>query len=158
MSIVLTRVDSRLIHGQVAVAWVKNVNAKKIMVIDDETSNDEMQRMLLELATPSGVSTAIYNLKEGAEALKTEDTTQQNTMVILKNPDAILFLIENGVILDSVNIGGMYFEEGKNKIEKALFVSEHDLEVFRALKEKGVKLYYQVAPMNKKQDLYTLID
>ena len=34
-NIVLTRVDSRLIHGQVMTKWVNQVQANKIVVVSD---------------------------------------------------------------------------------------------------------------------------
>lgn len=158
MAIVLTRVDGRLIHGQVAVAWTRNVSAEKIIVIDDETANDDMQRTLVELATPSGVTVEVYDLEGGAKAIKNGGADQQNTMLIVKKPDTVLALIERGVSIDAVNIGGMYHEEGKKQIDKALYVDDQDIEVFKKLSEKGAELFYQVAPMTKKQDLFALID
>lgn len=157
MAIVLTRVDGRLIHGQVAVAWTRNVNAEKIIVIDDETADDEMQSMLVELAAPSGAETEIYNLANGIEALKNGGGEKQNTMLIIKKPDTVLALIERGIQINSVNIGGMYYEKDKVKIDKALFVDKKDQDTFKKLQSKGVELFYQVAPLTKKQPLFSLL-
>lgn len=157
MAIVFTRIDGRLIHGQVAVAWIRNVGAEKIIVIDDETANDEMQSMLAELAAPSGVTVKIYGLAEGAESIKDNRETKQKTMLIVKEPITILKLIEKGVRLDSINVGGMYYKTGKEKIDKALFVDDHDRRVFNQLREKGVELFYQMAPMHKKKDIFSLL-
>ncbi|WP_062108705.1 PTS system mannose/fructose/N-acetylgalactosamine-transporter subunit IIB [Bacillus niameyensis] len=157
MAIVFTRVDGRLIHGQVAVAWIRNVGSEKIMVIDDEVANDEMQRMLLELAVPAGVTVEIYGLAEGADSIKNGTANKQKTMLIVKEPSAVLELVEKGVHFDSVNIGGMYYQKGKEQIDKALFVDDRDREVFNQLREKGVELFYQIAPMHKKRDLFSLL-
>lgn len=158
MAIVLTRVDGRLIHGQVATVWTRNVGAEKILVIDDETANDEMQTMLLEMATPSGVSARVSGIEKGIELLKSGWAEKQKTMVIVKEPKTVLELLKQEISLNTVNIGGMYFEEGKKQLDKALFVDHQDLNVLKEIKEKGVELYYQVAPMNKKQDLFSLIN
>ncbi len=40
MSIVLARIDDRLIHGQVMTSWLNYTGANKIIVIDDVTAND----------------------------------------------------------------------------------------------------------------------
>ncbi|MCJ7843105.1 PTS sugar transporter subunit IIB [Lederbergia sp. NSJ-179] len=157
MAIVFTRVDGRLIHGQVAVTWTRNVGAEKIIVIDDETAGDETQRMLVELAVPVGVTVEIYNVEDGATAIKEGAADEQKTMLITKKPDTILSLLNLGITIDPINIGGMYHESGKTKIEKALFVDDHDRDIFKQLQEKDATLFYQMAPMNKKQDLFSLL-
>lgn len=158
MAIVLTRIDGRLIHGQVAVAWTRNVNAEKIIVIDDETANDEMQSMLVELAAPASVVVEVYDVNAGIEAIKSGVAEKQKTMLITKTPETVLTLIKQGISIDSVNIGGMYYEEGKEKIDKALFVNESDRKVFKELNQKEVELFYQVAPLTKKTDLFSLLN
>lgn len=158
MAIVLTRVDGRLIHGQVALAWTRNVGAEKIIVIDDDIVNDEMQRMLLELAVPSGVTVEIYNIAKGSQVIKDVGADKKKTMLIIKKPDIVLELIEKGISIASVNIGGMYYEEGKKQVDKALFVDDEDIQVFKKIQENRVELFYQVAPMTKKQDLFSILD
>lgn len=49
-NIVLTRVDNRLIHGQVATNWLKTYNANLCIVADDAVAEDSMQQTLLKLA------------------------------------------------------------------------------------------------------------
>lgn len=157
MAIVLTRVDGRLIHGQVALAWTRNVGAEKIIVIDDDVVNDEMQRMLLELAAPSGVTVEIYDIAKGSQVIKNVEADKKKTMLIIKKPDTVLELIERGISIASINIGGMYYEEGKKQVDKALFVDERDIQIFKEIQEKGIELFYQVAPMTKKQDLFSIL-
>lgn len=158
MAIVLTRVDGRLIHGQVALAWTRNVGAEKIIVIDDDIVNDKMQRMLLELAAPSGVTVEIYDIAKGSQVIKDVEANKKKTMLIFKKPDTVLELIEKGISIVSVNIGGMYYEEGKKQVDKALFVDERDIQIFKKIQENRIELFYQVAPMTKKQDLFSILD
>ncbi len=49
MPIVLTRIDNRLIHGQVAVSWCSEVNANLIVVVDDKVCGDKTQQLLLDI-------------------------------------------------------------------------------------------------------------
>ena len=44
------RVDERLIHGQVAMAWTRDLGIQGIMVADDEAASNEMQKMTLKMA------------------------------------------------------------------------------------------------------------
>src|SRR5690625_3345424 len=104
MAIVLTRVDGRLIHGQVAVAWTRNVNAEKIIVIDDETAKDEMQKTLVRLAAPSGVSVQIYSVEEGVDVVKSMSSNRTRTMLIVKYQETIIKLINDGICINLFNI------------------------------------------------------
>src|SRR5699024_10007818 len=158
MSIVLTRVDGRLLHGQVAVAWSKEVKANKIVIIDEDTFNDEMGKSLIELAAPTNVEVKVFGIDKGIEAIKQEKDDPNNTILIVKNLETILVLINSGITLNKINIGGMYYEKGKKKIDKALFINEQDKNDIKKLKEKGVSMFYQVAPMTKKKDIFSLIN
>ena len=69
-NIVMTRVDARLIHGQVAVRWTKVLLAKKIVVIDNKSAADEFLKELLLLAAPNGVEVKVWNEQEALEEWK----------------------------------------------------------------------------------------
>ena len=60
----LFRIDDRLIHGQVAMAWSKAANADIIIAVDKTAANDQLQKMALLLAKPSGVEAKIIDPKD----------------------------------------------------------------------------------------------
>ncbi|MFK9093806.1 PTS system mannose/fructose/N-acetylgalactosamine-transporter subunit IIB [Bacillus salipaludis] len=157
MAIVLARIDGRLIHGQVAMPWTKAVQAEKIVVIDDQAANDEVQKMMLEFGAPSSVIVEIYNNKEGVDALKSGTAENHRTMIVVRGPDTMLYLIKQGISLEEINVGGMYYEEGKEQFEKALYVNKYEIEIFKKIKELQVPMYYQIAPLNKRHDLFSII-
>ena len=39
-NVVLTRIDDRLIHGQVVTGWVKKTECSRILVVDDQVAKD----------------------------------------------------------------------------------------------------------------------
>ncbi len=59
--IIHIRIDDRLIHGQVATMWTNNLGATRIMVINDEVANNDLQKSVLRMAAPSNVSTSIIS-------------------------------------------------------------------------------------------------
>ena len=72
MSVVLARVDQRLIHGIVVTQWAAYTKAKRLMVVDDEVSQDETMKAGMKISKPAGTSmsiissdTAIENFKAG---------------------------------------------------------------------------------------------
>ena len=66
-NVVMTRVDARLIHGQVAVRWTKVLQAKKIVVVDNKSAADDFLTELLLLAAPQGVTVQVMNEAKALE-------------------------------------------------------------------------------------------
>lgn len=157
MKICLARVDERLIHGQVAVAWARITGSDQLIVVSDEAAQDEMQKILLEMATPAGVKLLILPVKEAASKLKSRDLPGNNVILVFKKPEDVLYLVKEGVQIPVLNIGGMYFKPNRTQFKKALFLSEADIETLKELSSLGVKLEYQVSPMNDKEDVLMII-
>ena len=67
MTIVGCRIDGRLIHGQVANLWTTKLNVSRIMVIDDEVAQNDIEKSGLKLATPPGVKLSILPVAKAAE-------------------------------------------------------------------------------------------
>ncbi|MGB9780846.1 PTS sugar transporter subunit IIB [Caldanaerobacter sp.] len=153
MGIIFWRVDGRLIHGQIAIAWARLLNVDEIAVISDEVVNDEFQKNLLELAVPPGVKLTVCSVKKAKELIEKEYFKGKRTMVVFKYIKEAVQLVKEGINIPSLNIGGIYYSEGKTQYNKALSLDENDIKDLKFLKEKGVELFYQVAPMNEKEPL-----
>lgn len=155
MSIALTRIDERLIHGQVAYSWSVAYQVDEIVVVDDQIVNDEMQKMLLEMAVPEGKAFKLLSIMEAVDYLKGNNSTK--TFLVVKTPQVILDLVKSGVAFESINVGGMYFKAEKEEITKTVYVSEDEKIIFRELGTKGVLLDLRTAPGDKSIDLLTKI-
>lgn len=153
MSIVLARVDGRMIHGQVANAWCRLLNVDEIVVINDEARNDEMQATLLEFAVPPGVDFHLKSVAEAADLLKGSQLKGSKTMLIFKELQDAKGIMDAGFKLKELNIGGMYYQEGKTQKDKALYLSHQDELDLRTILELGTKIFYQVAPMNDAKEI-----
>ena len=55
----LTRIDFRLIHGQVMTRWVAKYEIESIVVIDDRSAKSPILKKILLGAAPSGVKMCI---------------------------------------------------------------------------------------------------
>ena len=86
-NVVMTRVDARLIHGQVAVRWTKVLQAKKIVVVDNKSAADDFLTELLLLAAPQGVTVQVMNEAKALEEWKKDGYGEQNTIIIFQNID-----------------------------------------------------------------------
>lgn len=96
LNIVLTRIDDRLIHGQVVTAWAKITKGNYIMVIDDEVAQDEFMISILKMAAPNSFKIGVYTIEEASKILQGEDTGER-VILLMKRPETVLNLINNGV-------------------------------------------------------------
>ena len=96
MAIIHTRVDSRLIHGQVASMWTNHLGATRIMVIDDQAASEETTKMSLKLATPYGVALSVLPVEKAAARIKAGAYEGQRVFLIVRSPDTLLELLKRG--------------------------------------------------------------
>ena len=80
-NIVLSRVDSRLIHGQVITKWIKQYPAKRIMIIDDELAKDSFMAEIYMMAAPTGIKVEIVSVESAGKKLQ---ETDENVFILYK--------------------------------------------------------------------------
>ncbi|MBW6411446.1 PTS system mannose/fructose/N-acetylgalactosamine-transporter subunit IIB [Clostridium weizhouense] len=152
LNIVLTRIDDRLIHGQVATAWSKITKATKIIVIDDAVAKDPFMEMVLKSAAPSSIKVEIYGVNDAINALNKDDDGER-IIVLVKTPMPILSLVKAGVGIKKLNLGGMGAKQGRKQFYKNISVSEEEKCAFKELMELGVNVYVQIVPDAKQISL-----
>ncbi|TWN45295.1 PTS system fructose-specific EIIB component [Bacillus licheniformis] len=157
MKIVLARIDDRFIHGQVLTRWIKIHAADRIIVVSDEVAQDEMRKTLILSVAPSNVKASAVSISKMAKAFHSpryEDTT---AMLLFENPGDIVSLIEAGVPIETVNVGGMRFENNRRQITKSVSVTEKDIKSFEQLHELGVKLELRQLPSDSSKDFMQML-
>ncbi len=113
MKIGLTRIDDRLIHGQVATRWTKETNVQRIIVVSDEVANDHVRKTLLTQVAPPGVTAHVVDVDKMVRVWNNPKYGQDRVMLLFTNPTDVLRVVEQGVDIKTVNIGGMAFRQGK---------------------------------------------
>lgn len=137
----LTRVDDRLIHGQVATVWTKVSNVSRIIVIDDDVAADKIRSSMLKQSTPPGISAHVLDLAKATRVINNPEYAKERFMLLFTNPTNIVRLIqEANWPIKEVNIGGISYKEGKTNLTKAINVGADDVKAIRTLAELGVKL------------------
>jgi len=151
--ILLTRIDNRLVHGQVGMSWVGAIHPNLIVVADDEAANDKVQQSLMQMtAEAAGVGIRFFSLQKTIDVIHKASPTQE-IFIVTKTPASARVLIENGVPIKKLNIGNMHFTQGKHIAgESHVYVDDKDLEDLRAIRKLGVDVYIQIAPGDKKYD------
>lgn len=140
MKIGLARIDDRLIHGQVATRWTKETNVTRIIVVSDEVANDTVRKTLLTQVAPPGVTAHVVDIDKMIRVWNNPKYGRDRVMLLFTNPTDVERIVEQGVDIKSVNIGGMAFKQGKTQVNNAVSVDEKDIVAFRKLNERGIEL------------------
>ena len=147
MSYALARIDSRLLHGQVATTWTKTSGATRIIVVSDAVAKDELRKNLIKQAAPMGVTAHVVPM---AQMLKLAQDDKhfggERVLLLFENPEDTLEAIEGGVDLKSVNVGSMAHSVGKVQPNTVLAFDQTDVDTFRKMQEKGIKLDVRKVP------------
>lgn len=153
--ITVARIDERLIHGQVAYAWTTAYKSEAVMAVDATAARDQMQVSLLKMACPAGLKCFVADEQRAVELL--EKYERRKIFVVAKHPDAYLRMVELGTHIEQINVGGLYYVEGRRQVSRTVYVDDHMVETFRALAEKGVRLEVRTHPRDTAEDLMNLL-
>jgi mannose/fructose/N-acetylgalactosamine-specific phosphotransferase system component IIB len=157
MSIILVRVDDRLIHGQVTIGWTRALNANRIVVADDKVAADQTQRVLLSMGADPSAKVSILSVMEAAKQLSEGAFEKERVLLLVKGPESLVQLLEGGLEVSKVNIGNVRKDEGKQRISKELYAGPSEVNAWRKLDEAGIELEAQWLPGQKKTKLNQLI-
>lgn len=146
LNIVLTRIDDRLIHGQVMTSWVQFTGANRIVIVDEGVSKDKFIKSVISMSVPSGIKLDICDIESGSELLKGEPNEKEKVIVLCKHPDTIYALLEKGVTLKELNVGGMGANVGRGKLYKNISASSEEIETFKKIMNKDVKVTIRIIP------------
>lgn len=158
MEISFVRIDDRLIHGQVATVWVKEAKCNKIIACSDEVAADKLRKTLLLQVAPPGIKAYVLPIDKAVEAYKNPKYNDFKTLFLFTNPTDVVRMVEGGVDIKSVNIGGMCFREGKTQVTGAVCVDKKDAEAFRKLHAKGIELEVRKVASDPKLDIIKRLD
>lgn len=149
MSIVLARVDNRLIHGQVLESWVPYVRANYIVVIDDNVANDTFRSQLMKAVVPSTIKLQICSHNQLTELCNNSELEKANVLVLFADPSSALRAYQMGFIFKALNLGNMHVGANKCCISKTLYMDAGDLNALERLAQRGVDISAQCIPTDR---------
>jgi len=145
----MSRIDDRLIHGQVVEGWVNYLKATRIFVADDRVASNLFQRRIMELSAPQGLRVTIGRVEDICGQIGTIDLTADRIILLFSNPTDVLRAIKSGLDCRVLNIGGMHYVLGKRKLLDVLAVDDADLAALKELAANGVKVNIQPVPTQR---------
>ncbi len=147
-NILLTRIDNRLVHGQVGMTWTNTLGANLVIVANDEVSEDEVQQNLMEMVLPESAESRFFTLDKVTRIIHKAAPRQKILLVVRTAQDA-LKLVEGGVPIKKINVGNLHFSEGKKQISSTVSVDENDIKTFKELDRLGIELEVKGVPSDK---------
>ena len=138
-NILLTRIDNRLVHGQVATQWNSTLGSNLILVANDDVSTNTMRQNLMKMAAPAGVATRFFSLQKTIDVIG-KASPRQKIFIVAETPEDVLTLVKGGVPIKKVNIGNMHMSEGKRQVATSVAVNDEDVAAFKELQELGGEL------------------
>ena len=155
---VLARIDTRLLHGQVATNWTKATHPNRIIVVSDSVSKDELRKKLIEQAAPPGVRAHVIPLDKLVQVYNDPRFGDTKALLLFETPQDALTVIEKGVEIPELNIGSMAHSVGKVQINNVLSLDQEDVEVYKKLHDLGVKFDVRKVSNDSPSDLFKLIE
>ena len=151
--VVLTRIDDRLIHGQVMTAWVKYTRCNEILIIDDNVSKDEFLTMIMKEAAPAEINICIFNIEEATKYLNINDDSKR-VIVLVKSPFTVYKLIEKSIRIGDIIIGGISAKRNRTRLYKNISASVEEREILRKIIDRGLSVKIRIIPDDKPIDIY----
>lgn len=141
-----TRLDYRLVHGQVCVAWIPQLAIKRVIIISDTLGKNAFMAKVHQMAVPGGVKCDTYTMEKAMEEWKKDQFGNDRVMVLFQDSNTARRAWDAGYSFETLQIGTMPSATGKKLISNQCYVGEEDAANFNYLIDKGVRLFCQLTP------------
>jgi len=157
MSLVLTRIDNRLIHGQVLEAWVPFVHADCIVVANDEIDRNQLKKMMMRASVPSRMRVEIASVVDAVALLTSSRLDRCKTLLLFGSTNDAVRAYREGLSYKCLNLGNMHADEGKARFSCTLFLDTEDLDNLELLDQHGIKITSRCIPADVERPWRKLI-
>ncbi|HIF9061317.1 TPA: PTS N-acetylgalactosamine transporter subunit IIB [Photobacterium damselae] len=147
-NIVWTRIDERLLHGQIRITWGKHSEANLILVANDDAAdgpNAAFMQAGMKASAGGEYAVRFFSIQKTIDVIH-KASPQQKIFILCNNPIDVARLVEGGVPITHCNVGNMHFHEGKRQIAKTVSVDEKDIDAFERMVARGVTCTVQNTP------------
>ncbi len=143
MPIIFARVDDRLIHGQIVQAWLPELNVDEVLIPCTKEKEECLNRGLLRLSLPYEYELTVLDT---AEAVRYAAQSNRRIFLLMGSLREAADLIKDGLQLKSINIGGMHFKDGAQKLEEHVFLDDQDKQFLRLMRDLGISIETRAVP------------
>lgn len=153
----LVRIDTRLLHGQVATTWTKMANPDRIIAVSDNVAKDKLRKQMIIEAAPPGVHAHVVPIAKMCQIAKDPRFGDTRAMLLFENPQDLLQAIEGGVPIKKVNLGSLAHSTGKVVLTKAVAMGPEDVETFQKLLDLGIEFDVRKVPADSPENFNNMM-
>jgi mannose/fructose/N-acetylgalactosamine-specific phosphotransferase system component IIB len=157
VTLVLCRIDDRLIHGQVVVGWGQPLDVGFIVLVDDEVARSEWEQELYRMGAPPEMQIHFYAVDAAPAALPAFTADERAGILLTGNVDAMLALVSKAGVRE-VNLGGIHHRADRRQRLRYVFLSPQEEQVLRKMAELGATVTAQDVPSSRAVELPELLD
>ena len=157
MPLCLVRIDDRLIHGQVVLGWARALKPDRIVVANDRVARNSWERRFYTSSVPPHIRVSFLDLDETARQLLNNLFKTELVMMLFESVRDVWIVVEKGVSLDDINVGGLHYREGAVELLPYVFITDEDRGYMRELVKRSVRLTAQDIPGNKPRVINSLV-
>lgn len=147
--IILTRVDHRLLHGQVAFSWTQSLGADCILIANDDVPTNDLRKTTIKLAKPQGVKLVIKNIEDSINAINSGLTDKYKLFIVVESIKDAFNLAKNCPNIKEINLGGTKATNGTQNISKSVNITMAEIEIIKELDKLGVNVEIRMVPGEK---------
>lgn len=149
--VVLARIDQRLIHGLVVNQWAPALQVKRFMVVDDVLCNNDDIKASMRVAKPAGTGVSVISTETAITNFKAGKYDGQRVLVLVKEPETLIKLMEGGVEIPKVDLGIMFNEDGREAVTKFIALNDKERADLQTIKDKGIPVVIQYVPTDAEE-------
>lgn len=147
-NIVLTRIDDRLLHGQVVVSWIPFSKADEVVIVDDEYSKDEFMSQIIKNAAPNNIDVKVLSTEEASSYLKSDDNGSR-ILILSRYIENVDELIKSNVAIDSLNVGGLGSGKGRERCLNSIHLNRDEINLLKNMEKRGIKVELKTLPKDR---------
>lgn len=142
----LTRIDFRLIHGQVMTRWAKKYGTEEIVVVDDRSAKSPLLKKILLGAAPAGINVTVETVESAAQKWQAGQFPTGSLMILFKNAEVALAAHKAGLAYPSLQVGGIEGTGDKKNVYKNVVMSKEEAAQLKEISDGGVRVFIQPIP------------
>lgn len=145
MTLVLYRIDDRLIHGQVVVGWGQPLDVAFILLVDDEVAASEWEQELYRMGVPPEMDVHFLSVDDAIAQLPRYEEDPRHGILLTGDIETMRRLVDGGGI-STVNLGGIHHRAGRTQRLRYVFLSTDEENALRELATRGINVSAQDVP------------
>ncbi len=155
--IVLCRIDSRLIHGQVMTKWVNQSQANRIIVVSDDLAADEFMRSIYLMSAPEGIEVLCLSKRQAIDSFTENQFGAGKVLLLLPDLSSMKELLDGGVVVPAIQVGGLGGAPNRKVVFQNITLDDADASILDDLSARGIKTYFQTIPEDAPQDVDAIL-